>query len=421
MIFIHYTGGMYSRHVLPLLQDALADTPVVLLNGARQTGKSTLIQSLSATAQRRYFTLDDATTLAAAASDPDGFISGINDPVSLDEVQRAPGLFLAIKAAVDRDRSPGRFLLTGSANVLLLPHVADSLAGRMEIVTLWPLSNAEVAGSPTLNLADGLFDEPVYSLPISPCDRGELIVKLLAGGYPESLTRAVSRRRQAWFDSYLQAIMQRDVRDLAQIEQLVEFPKLLQLLATRSAGLLNFAELSRTSGLAQTTLKRYFALLEILFLVYRLPAWERHLGKRMVKSPKLYLPDSGLLAHLLGQTEAHLGAVAGLPGALVETWVFSELIKHLAFTTKQLTLWHYRTQSGVEVDFVLENRMGKLTGIEVKASQSVSSKDFNGLRYLKETEPHAFQRGILLYSGREVVPFGADMFAIPMSVFWAKV
>lgn len=411
---------MYKRHIFPLLLDALADTPVTLLNGARQTGKSTLVKSLSAEHGRRYLTLDDRVTLAAARSDPEGFIAGVNELVTLDEVQRAPALFLAIKAAVDRDRRPGQFLLTGSANVLLLPDIADSLAGRMEVLSLWPLSNAEMAHTPTFNLADWLFDGSMQALPIPPCDREALIAALLSGGFPEAVSRDTPRRRTAWFDSYLDAIMQRDVRDLAKVEQLTAVPDLIQLLATRSATLLNFAELSRSSGLPQTTLKRYFSLLETLFLVYRLPAWERNLGKRLVKAPKVFLPDSGMLAHLVGMSLERLTAEAGLPGGLVETFVLSELLKHLAFSEKRLTLWHYRTQSDIEVDFVLENRLGKLTGIEVKASNRVEAKDFKGLRHLKETESSVFQRGIVLYCGREVVPFGVDLFAVPLSMWWAS-
>ena len=286
---------MYTRHITPLLQEALADTPVVLLNGARQTGKSTLIQSLAASEGRRYFTLDDQAVLAAATSDPAGFIAGINGAVALDEVQRAPALFLAIKAAVDRDRQAGRFLLTGSANVMLLPNIADSLAGRMEVLSLWPLSSAEIGGDAATNLADWLFDGKLDAKSIPVCERAQLIERLVAGGFPEAVERSSERRRAAWFDNYLQAILYRDVRELARVEQLTEIPNLLKLLASRSANLLNFAELSRTSNLTQTTLKRYFTLLETLFLVYRLPAWEHNLGKRMVKAPKVFLPDAGLL------------------------------------------------------------------------------------------------------------------------------
>lgn len=413
-----YTRSMYNRHITPLLHEALADTPVVLLNGARQTGKSTLIQVLAEQEGRRYLTLDDHVTLAAASSDPAGFIAGLPHHVALDEVQRAPDLFLAIKAAVDRDRKPGRFLLTGSANVLLLPNIADSLAGRMEVLSLWPLSGSEIAGNPARNLADWLFNGDLNALHIPPCERAQLIDRLVAGGFPEAVERTQERRRAAWFDSYLQAILYRDVRELARVEQLTEIPNLLHLLATRSASLLNFAELSRTSNLTQTTLKRYFTLLETLFLVYRLPSWERNPGKRLVKSPKVFLSDTGLLAHLANWTAERMGVENGLPGGLVESFVLGELLKHLAFSAQRLTLWHYRTQSNIEVDFILENRAGKLTGVEVKASASVDSKDFKGLRHLQETEPDTFQRGIVLYSGREVVPFGEHLFAVPLSMWW---
>jgi hypothetical protein len=412
---------MHLRHITPLLIDALSDTPVVVLNGARQSGKSTLVQSLTGTGAtpRRYLTLDDPVILNAAKSDPAGFINGLQGAVTLDEVQRAPELFLPIKAAVDRNRQPGRFLLTGSADVMLLPGMADSLAGRMEVLSLWPLSCAEVADSPGINRVDALFSGDWSALNVLSCDRQELIKHLLAGGFPDAVGRTSAARRTAWFDAYVQAILQRDVRDLANIEQLTEIPNLLQLLATRSATLLNFSELSRTAGMAQSTLKRYFALLEVLFLVVRLPSWERNPGKRLVKAPKVFLPDSGLLCHFMAATAESLASKPGLPGGAVETFVLSELLKHVAFSKQRLSLWHYRTQSNIEVDFVLENRLGLITGIEVKASATVDGKDFKGLRHLQETESAIFQRGIVLYAGREVVPFGDKLWAVPLSVWWA--
>ncbi len=410
---------MHLRHIAPLLTDALSDTPVVLINGARQSGKSTLAQAQSIGAPRQYLTLDDAVVLNAAKSDPAGFINGLQGAVTLDEVQRVPALFLAIKAAVDRQRQPGRFLLTGSADVLLLPGIADSLAGRMEVLSLWPLSSAELADSPGLNRADALFLGDWSALSVPPCEREDFIARLLAGGFPDAVARTSPRRREAWFDSYVQAILQRDVRDLANIEQLTEIPNLLHLIATRSGTLLNFAELSRTAAIAQSTLKRYFALLEMLFLVVRLPSWERNPGKRLVKAPKVFLPDSGLLNHFMAATSESLAAKPGLPGGVVETYVLTELLKHVAFSTQRLSLWHYRTQTNIEVDFILENRLGQITGIEVKASATVDGKDFKGLRHLQETEPAIFQRGIVLYAGREVVPFGENLWAVPLSLWWA--
>lgn len=412
---------MYTRHIAPLLADALLDTPVVLVNGARQSGKSTLVKSVPGAGgePRQYLTLDDVAVLNAAKSDASGFINALQGPVTLDEVQRAPELFLAIKAAVDRDRRPGRFLLTGSADVLVLPGIADSLAGRMEVLSLWPLSCAEMVDSPVVNRADALFAGDWSALSVPPCEREDLVTRLLAGGFADAVTRTSLRRRDAWFDSYIQAVLQRDVRDLANIEQLTEIPNLLQLLATRSGTLLNFAELSRTAGLAQSTLKRYFALLEMLFLVVRLPSWERNPGKRLVKAPKVFLPDSGLLNHFMATTAEGLLAKPGLPGATVETFVLTELLKHVAFSAQRLSLWHYRTLTHIEVDFVLENRLGQIAGIEVKASATVDGKDFKGLRHLAETEPTIFKQGIVLYAGREVVPFGDKLWAVPMSLWWA--
>lgn len=410
---------MHTRHLLPLLEEALTDTPVVVLSGARQTGKSTLAQSLSSHDNRRYLTLDDPVVLAAATGDAAGFIGGLEGPVVLDEIQRAPELFLAIKAAVDRDRTPGRFLLTGSANVMLLPRVADSLAGRMQILSLWPLSCAEQEDMPQTNLADWLFSGELALKRAADDSRTRLIQYLVGGGYPEAVSRNSPNRRAAWFDSYLQAILERDVRELANLEQFTQMPHLLKLLATRSGSLLNFSEISRASGLTQTTLKRYFALLETLFLVYRLPSWERNPGKRLVKAPKIFLPDCGMLAHLTGQTGESLCTPQGLPGGLVETFVLGELLKHLSFSQLRLQLWHYRTQTNMEVDFVLENPMGKITGIEVKASRTVDGKDFKGLRHLQETEPQVFQRGIVLYGGNEIIPFGPALFAVPLSMWWS--
>lgn len=405
---------MYARKIRQYLLDALQDSPVVLVNGARQTGKSTLIQDLDREAT--YYTFDDPAVLAAVLADPFGFINGLKGAVCLDEVQRAPGVFLAIKAAVDRDRTPGRFLLTGSANVLLLPQIADSLAGRMEVLNLWSLAQSEIERQP-LSMIDRLFSG---QLP-DKCrfERENFITRLSRGGYPEVLSRSSERRREAWFESYLHTLLLRDVRDLAQIEGLTEMPRLMQLLGTRSGGLLNVAELSRTAGIPQTTLKRYLTLLETLFLVRMVPAWSSNLGKRLQKSPKLFVTDYGLMAHLQGLSEAGMLAGLGLPGALVEGFVHAELVKHQGWSDLRTQLMHYRTTTGVEVDFVLENRRGDLVGVEVKAAATISSKDFNGLRHLRETTPHQFKRGVVFYTGEQVVPFDEQLVAVPLGLFWS--
>lgn len=409
---------MFGRSITPLLLAALRDSPVVVVNGARQSGKSTLVQAIANKHHAaRYLTLDDTPTLSAAASDPQGFAASLDGNVVIDEVQRVPDLFRAIKLAVDRQRKPGRFLLTGSANVLMLPRLSESLAGRVEILTLWPLSQSEIESTAT-NLIDTAFTGKLARLKPGPLSRRQLTARMIRGGYPEAVSRTDDRRRAAWFESYLLTILQRDIRDLANIEGLTDLPRLLSLMAARSATLLNFAELSRTAGLAQTTLKRYFALLLTTFLVTDVPAWSANLSKRLVKTPKIYLNDSGLMAHLLGYDTARLANEPGLPGALLETFVQAELRKQLGWSDTSARLMHYRTATGVEVDFILENRAGEIVGIEVKASHTVEAKDFNGIRNLQESVPKKFLHGIVLYTGREAVPFGTGLTAIPVSALW---
>jgi len=410
---------MFHRFTANQLINSLADSPVVIVIGARQVGKSTLVRNLADGEQaRRYVTLDDATVLAAAQNDATGFLAGLEKPVTLDEVQRASNLFLPLKAEVDRDRTPGRFLLTGSANVLLLPQLSESLAGRMEILTLRTLSQGEIDGIRE-RFVDAMFaDAPLPRLSGAAEDRSALFSRMLRGGYPEAVARSTEARRRAWFASYVTTILQRDVRDLANIEGLTALPRLLSLLAARASGLLNFAELSRSSTIPQSTLKRYMALLEMTFLVEPLPAWAGSLSRRLVKAPKLFLCDTGLLSHLQGLTEERLAADTNLAGALVENFVVSELRKQVAWSETQPELFHFRAQTGQEVDVVMEDRAGRIVGVEVKASASVGANDFKGLRDLATTVGGKFRRGIVLYTGSESVPFGENFHALPMRALW---
>ena len=409
---------MIRRNISTALQEALGDNPVVLLHGARQTGKSTLAQWLaSGEHPARYLTLDDAAVLAAARGDPAGFIAGLEGPVVLDEIQRAPDLFLAIKAAVDRDRGPGRFLLTGSANVMLLPQLSESLAGRMEVLTLWPLSQGEIEGVKE-GFIDAVFSD---SLPVKIKNQenlSELIARLLRGGYPVVHGRISEARQKAWFGSYVTTILQRDVRDLANIEGITALPRLLSLLAARATSLLNLSELSRSIAMPQTTLKRYLALLEATFLIQTRPAWSSNLGKRLVKAPKLVLCDTGLMSHLLGSSKKQLTADTNLLGPLMENFVVMELQKQAAWSQVQPRLFHFRTQTGQEVDLVLEDSAGHVVGIEVKVAATVSTQDFKGLRALAELTGRRFHRGVVLYTGTESVPFGPRLHALPVSALW---
>jgi uncharacterized protein len=408
---------MLHRCLHERVQSALADTPVVVLLGARQTGKTTLARSLvEDDPPRRYLTFDDAGVLAAAAADAAGFLDGLDGAVTLDEVQQVPELFPALKAAVDRDRRPGRFLLTGSTNVMALPKISQALVGRMEIVQLWPFSQGELEGRCT-GLVERLLAGQTPS-PAPSMDLEEVLQRIVRGGYPEVTTRAAASRRSAWFESYSTTILQRDVRDLANIDRLATMPRLLSLLAARATGLLNYAELSRSSGIPQSTLKRYLALLEATFLVQVVPAWSTNLSKRLVRSPKLILNDTGLLCHLLGMGSSRLEEDRGFLGSILENFVLMEIKKQISWLPSPATLYHFRTQGGLEVDALLEDTAGRVVGIEVKSSTTVGGRDFRGLKFLAESLGERFLGGVVLYTGEALIPFGRNLHAVPLATLW---
>lgn len=412
---------MFHRHLAAPLREALSDTPAVLINGARQTGKSTLVQSAEASlVDRQYLTFDDPGILAAAKHDPNGFIAGLNLPVTLDEVQHVPELFPVIKAAIDRKRQPGNFLLTGSANVMLLPKLSESLAGRMEVLTLWPFSQGEMRGKQE-TFVDTLFSKSPanWSGKSAAISRDELLEMIAAGGYPSVVERQSYTRRDAWFQSYIMTMLQRDIRDLANIADTTAIPRLLSVVAARAGSLLNFADLSRTMSLPQTTLKRYFALLEGTFLVQLLRPWARNLGKRVIQTPKVYLNDSGLLAHTLGATVDRLKTEGNITGAVLENFVLMELRKQASWSATHPEPFYWRTVSGQEVDIVLENRAGKVVGIEVKATATLGSNDVRGLQALADAVGKNWIRGVVLYTGTEVVPFAANLHGVPLARLWS--
>src|SRR5271157_1252317 len=398
---------MIRRNVTDHRLQALTDTPVVLINGARQTGKSTLVQSSELTERsRQYLTFDDPGILAAAKRDPNGFVAGLNAQVTLDEIQHVPELFSVIKAAIDRKRQPGRFLLTGSANVTLLPKLSESLAGRMEVLTLWPFSQGEIRGV-TESFVDTLFSGK------------ELLACIVDGGYPPAVARKSAARRDAWFQSYVTTVLQRDIRDLANIADSTAVPRLLSVVAARAGGLLNFADLSRTLALPQTTLKRYFALLEATFLVQMVRPWSSNLGQRVIQTPKVYLNDTGSLAHLLGLTWDRLETDAGLAGGVLENFVLLELLKQSSWSDDPPQVFYWRTAAGQEVDFVLENRAGRLAGVEVKASATLGANDVRGLQALARAVGKRWARGVVLYTGTALIPFAENLHGLPLPLLWS--
>ncbi|MBI2156214.1 MAG: ATP-binding protein [Candidatus Rokubacteria bacterium] len=409
---------MFERHTTPRLLAALRTRPVVLVNGPRQAGKSTLARWIAeGPHQATYVTFDDAVTLAAARNDPGGFLDARTGNLVLDEVQKVTDLFPAIKLRVDRDRRPGRFLLTGSADVLLLPNLSESLAGRVEIHTLWPLSQGEIEGVRE-GFIDAVFGEGALPLDIEPEPWPSLVERIVRGGYPEVVGGPKGLDREEWFRAYVTTILQREIRSISEVAGLTALPDLLMVLAARATGLVNYAELSRSTTLPQTTLKRYMALLRLIFIVETLPAWLVNTSQRLIKSPKLLLTDTGLLTHLRGHAAESLLTRRDLVGPLLETFVAAELRKQAGWSRTRPALHHFRTTEGREVDIVLEARTGRLVGIEVTASATPGAADFKSLALLAEVAGKRFHRGILLYTGTQAVPFGENLFALPVSALW---
>lgn len=409
---------MFRRYIRDQVDAALADTRVVLLNGARQVGKSTLARQIADERGGQYQTLDDPAVAAAAQADADAFVQAAAGFAVIDEVQLAPNLFPAIKRVVDRDPQPGRFLLTGSANALMLPRVAESLAGRMQILTLHPLAQCEVVDSGH-NFVDALFAAARWTARAVATDRADLARRVVTGGFPEVLGRPEPERRAAWFGSYLASLLQRDVRDLASIEGVRELPRLLGLLAARTGGLMNASEVARSAAIADTTLRRYLALLEAIFIVQPLSAWSTNFGKRLVKAPKMHLLDTGLAAHLQGLVAPEALAASQQFGPLVEAFVVQEVRRQLGWSRTRAGAWHFRTAAGREVDLVLERSDGRIAGIEVKASSNLRTADAAGLAALAEATGERFVRGAVMYAGDRLLPLGPKVWAVPLGVLWA--
>lgn len=385
-----------------------------MIDGPRQCGKTILVRDL-VKGERSYVTLDDDTVLEGIRTDPTGFTRG-GDRLTIDEVQRAPDLLRAIKRAVDQDRRPGHFLLTGSANLMTMPIVSESLAGRMEIITLLPLSRAELQGRRPTFLRKA-FEGAVVKAPEAMT--GERLAQaVLTGGYPEMLLRKSPPRRRAWARDYVKTLVQRDIRDIAEVEHLERMPRLLQMLAHHSGQLTNFAQIGGQVGLDDKTTKKYVAILEQLFLIRRLEPWFRNRLTRLVKTPKLHFLDSGLLAATLGITADRIARERAHLGPLLETFVFAEVLKQIGWLDGTFASSHYRDKDQDEVDIVIEDQAMQVVGLEVKAAATVKGSDFKGLRKLADATGTAFKLGVVLYDGDTIVPFGDRLFAAPVSSLW---
>ncbi len=358
------SSTLIPRFAAGRVAKSLADTPVVMVTGPRQAGKTTLVRTFAGRG-RTYVTLDDDTVLAGVHGDPVGFLRSLDRAV-IDEVQRAPELLRAIKRSVDDDRRPGRFLLTGSANVLALPQVSESLAGRMEVVSLLPLSQVEISG------AKPSFLKAAFAGRIAPPRRllagDDLVSTVFTGGYPEMLRRKTVPRRQAWARAYMKALLQRDVRDIAGIEKLDGMSRLFRTLAHQSGALVNFAQAGGRIGLDDKTTRKYITVFEQLFIVRRVEPWLRNRLKRLVKTPKLHFLDSGLLAAALGTTASRIAKDRTILGPLLEAFVFAEILKQADWLDEACELHHFRDKDQDEVDVVVESPDSEIVGIEVKAA-----------------------------------------------------
>ena len=406
------------RHIRSEVVEALAEARAVCVLGARQVGKSTLVRAIAHHEHpAQVITLDDESTRRAAREDPTGFVARLSGPTVIDEIQRVPGLLLAIKQRVDNDQTAGQFLLTGSANILTLPTVQDALPGRVEYVSLWPFSQGELIGRRE-SFIDDVFDGRLPEVVAAEVGRQTYAETLVTGGYPAVRGRGVGGRRR-FFDSYVATILGRDLNDVANLRNVEEIERLLRLLASRSAGLARWADIANDLGTSDKTVKAHTKVLEDLFLVRLFPPWATNLGNRVVKTPKVYITDPGLLAHLISADIKHIrddGTVAGL---LLETFVADEVLRQISWAQRPVRVYHYRDQRKREVDLVLERYSGQVAAIEVKAAATVSTSDFAHLVFLRKRLADRFQAGVVLYTGARTLSFGDRLWAMPVSGLWA--
>lgn len=407
---------LYPRFLRARIEEALTDSPVVLVHGPRQCGKTTLARMVGDDAGFTYFSFDDDNQRAAAKADPVGYVADLPERAVLDEVQRVPELFTSLKAAVDGRRQPGRFILTGSANVLLVPRLADSLAGRMDILRLHPLAQAELEQAPSdflgrLFAASFKAGKSGHRLGIALAER------MAAGGFPAALARPHPNRRAAWYRTYGDTLIQRDIRDLARISALDSLTSLLALAAGHTACLVNVSDLAAPFQISRQTIREYLTLLSRIYLVDELPAWHPSRMKRLVKTPKLHIGDTGLACALLNLNGDALWADRPMFGRLLETFVYQELRRHASWRETAINFSHFRDKDQVEVDIVVESE-GRVAGVEVKAGSTVAANDFRGLRKLRDANPQTFAAGVVLYDGDAIVGFGDRFYAIPIMQLW---
>lgn len=402
---------IYPRIIKPFIQDAFNYFPVILLTGARQVGKSTLALAL----RDNYLTLDDITVYSSAKEDPVSFISSLKKPVVIDEVQKLPELLPAIKQKVDQNRQNGDFLLTGSANVLALKNITDTLAGRMAIFELLPLSRKEVMKSDE-NVVDLIFGGNLSEKNLANIEEDEIIQQVINGGYPEITKIDSQRSRYIWFSSYISTYIERDIRDIGELRHLDKFIRVYNILASRSAQILHRSDLAKDADLDHKTVNNYLKLLELIYQIRLLRPYSANINKRFIKSEKVFFTDSGIVSFLLGIATREHFFQSPYKGIIFETFVLAELLKGIQYSLTPTRIFYYRTQDRSEIDFIIERERG-IIAIEVKCTKSVVKRDFKHIIDLKKSTGN-LTCGIILYLGETILPFGEDLLAVPIRLFW---
>jgi len=421
---VNATNGLRPRRLLEVIRQRMTEEPAVILTGPRTVGKSTLLAGLGREWDRPVFDLDRPDARAAAVADP-GFLASGPEPVLIDEFQHAPEILDAIKAELNRDTRPGRFVLTGSTRYTVLPQAAQSLTGRVHVINVLPLSQGELYGHRE-RFIEMLWQDPERILPtvaVHSSTRDEYVNRILAGGFPMILQRRTIRARTSWFADYVDLVVMRDVLDIARVRQREALPRLLRQLAAQTGQLLNITKAGQAAGLESSTANRYAALLEAAFMVQRLPAWGETLGKRLTAHPKVHVIDSGLAGWLLGLSAAKINsrnpAVLTEFGHLVETFAVGEILKQVSWSDEVITASHFRTESGDEVDLVLETWDGRVAAFEIKAGTRIKDPDLNGLRLLRDRLGDRFMGGFVLNLGELAYHKEERIAIVPLSALWS--
>ncbi len=402
---------MLKRVISQELEKALKFSPVVLIAGARQVGKSTLVSKL----KREYIVLDDITQLDAALHDPQGYIKRVPKPVTIDEIQKAPQLLTSIKLYIDKNRKNGEFLLTGSANVLNLKKSNETLAGRLIELTMYPFSAKEKNHDTKTNIIDILFEKKLSSLKVDKeaCENVDKFI--IEGGYPLSFLLNSKKERFMWFNSYISSYIERDVRSIGELRDLDSFIRFFNILAPRTANILNKSNIANDTQLNNITVDNYISLLEKVYQIYLLKPYYENIGKIFIKSPKVYFTDSGIASHMLNVRDAEELKNSHYRSSLYETFVFSELLKHITYSKDVVEFFYYRTQDKKEIDFIVK-KGESILAIEVKSSYSVKKEDFKHIIDFQNRSSKNIT-GIVLYSGEKIIGFSDTLFAIPLGIF----